>query len=98
MKSVFKKDRFQKARGPSKLLQIICASCSHSICLYQKDGPGLLKRMYLDRMSGITDFPENLICTSCKKVLGHKYIYEKENRPAYRLFMGAVAKKISKTS
>jgi len=32
----------------------------------------------------------------CKRLLGIKYIYEKEKRPAYRLFVGAVVKKIVK--
>ena len=74
------------------------------VCFYQKDGPGLLKRMYIDRMSGgrrienlqektIKQLPQ-LICANCKKVLGVPYIYEKEKRPAYRLFVGAISKKI----
>mgnify|MGYP001604765282 CR=1 FL=1 len=95
MKSVFKKDRFQKARGPSKLLQIICSSCNHLICLYQKDGPGLLKRIYLDRIQDLSEFPKQLICSNCHKILGTQYIYEKENRLAYRLVLGSIAKRIS---
>ena len=60
--------------------------------------------MYVDRMHGdkriadlvgksVKTFP-NLTCSNCKKVLGVPYTYEKEKRPAYRLFVGAVAKKI----
>ena len=49
---VLKSDKFKKARGgPSMLLEIFCSACKAKVCLYQKDGPGLLKRMYLDRIS-----------------------------------------------
>jgi hypothetical protein len=66
-----KHDKYRKARGGySRLLEIHCEHCSHVIALYQKDGPGSLKRL-----------------------LGIPYIYEKEKRPAFRLFQGSVTKK-----
>ncbi|MFO0881830.1 MAG: hypothetical protein U0491_00010 [Candidatus Saccharimonadales bacterium] len=37
-----------------------------------------------------------LSCSHCGKELGLYFIYEKEKRPAYRLFAGAIAKKIVK--
>jgi hypothetical protein len=79
-------------------LAVSCAKCKTQIVLYQKDGPGILKRMYIDRIVE----PKNaalmgkLVCKKCKEVLGVSIVYKKENRPAYRLFEGAVMKKIIK--
>ena len=66
--------------------------------IYQKDGPGILKRLYLDRIVSPIDLRDNekLKCKECKTVLGIRTIYKKENRPAYSLFAGAVEKKIVK--
>lgn len=66
--------------------------------VYQKDGPGILKRVYFDRIVFPTDLNEkkNLECKKCKTVLGVPIIYEKENRLTYRLFVGAIEKKIIK--
>lgn len=33
------------------MLLIACQKCGSAICTYQKDGPGNLRRMYIDRMS-----------------------------------------------
>lgn len=96
----FKKDKYRRARGGySRLLQISCEKCGNVVALYQKDGPGPLKRMYLDRImepSNITD--KNFVCGKCEHLLGVRYIYEKEKRPAFRLFEGAITKKIVKAS
>jgi hypothetical protein len=61
--------------------------------------------MYLDRISGLNfeglhsqqlrEIPQ-LICKVCKHHLGTPMIYEKEDRLAYRLFVGAVSKRIVK--
>ena len=100
MKSrILKSDKFKKARGgPSRLLEICCAKCGARVCLYQKDGIGLLKRMYFDRMIDPTSpiSEKTLVCTKCGAHLGNAMIYEKENRPAFRLELGAVMKKIAK--
>lgn len=100
----FTSDAFKKARGGySRLLEIVCTKCGKRVCLYQKDGPGLLKRMYLDRMferdgsNGVSGSIKNLpqlICHGCKEHLGIPMLYKKEDRPAYRLFVGSVTKKI----
>ena len=96
MKLKLKQDKYRKKRGGhSRLLIISCAKCQSRVALYQKDGPGILKRMYLDRIVE----PQKLtaskfICGKCKEVLGMSIVYKKENRPAYRLFEGAVTKKI----
>ena len=63
---------------------------------YQKDGTGILKRLYLDRMIDYSTTSTKLVCPKCKQVLGVRIIYKKEDRLAYRLFVGAVSKKIVK--
>jgi hypothetical protein len=50
-------------------------------------------RLYVDRMFDLAPNGANLTCAGCKRVLAIKTIYEKERRPAYRLFAGAVIKR-----
>ena len=103
----FKNDKYRKTRGGySRFLNLSCAKCSSHVALYQKDGPGILKRMYLDRIFS----PENLVglegialkkmtpltCQKCKQILGVPFLYDKEDRPTFRLFEGSVSKKIAK--
>ncbi len=91
-----KNDAYSQARGGwSRILDVTCEH-GHHICFYQKDGPGPLKRMYLDRMVDIKPASRVLICPECSRELGLKIIYAKENRPAYRLFQSSVHKKIVK--
>ena len=97
----FKNDQFKKSRGGySRLLDLSCAKCGNHICFYQKDGPGILKRMYLDRISNGDKFSKTskLVCSHCQELIGVQYVYEKENRLAYRIFVGAIIKKIIKSS
>ena len=94
-----KNDRYKKARGGySRLLQINCQKCNSFVCQYQKDGTGNLRRMYIDRITEPT-VSTNKKDLTCKKgyLLGIKMIYEKENRPAFRLFVDSVSKKIIKS-
>lgn len=102
-----KTDRFRKARGGySRFLDISCEHCGTKVLLYQKDGPGSLKRLYLDRIFGPTNLTglqhlplakvPPLACGQCRAVLGVSYIYPKEKRPAFRLFAAAVTKKVVK--
>lgn len=104
----FLKDQYSRNRGgKSAMLEIACAHCGEVICFYQKDGPGMLKRMYCDRIIGPEELAskindcdfkqlEPLVCESCKRVLATPMIYEKEKRLALRLYVGAVkSKKIS---
>lgn len=96
---MLKNDKYRKARGGySRLLDISCENCGKHICFYQKDGPGILKRMYMDRIVGLKklNVKANLLCLNCKEILGVPVVYKKEKRPAYRLFAGAILKKISK--
>lgn len=100
------KDKYTRARGGSaKLYQIFCNKCNHQICIYQKDGPGNLLRMYLDKFVA----PKNLIevfktlktkkdihglnCHFCNELIGVPIIYEKENRLAFRLIPNKIIKK-----
>lgn len=102
----FKKDSYRIARGGrSQFIDLSCDRCGKSIAVYQKDGPGPLKRMYVDRIVG----PELLVrslekvkttkkmpmfnCPSCKEELGVPMIYEKEERLAYKLFQSVLVKK-----
>ena len=80
------------------MLEICYEKCGARVCLYQKDGIGLLKRMYLDRMIGVVpqSNSKTLVCVKCGAHLGNAMIYEKENRPAFRLEMRSVMKKIAK--
>ncbi|MGB4762226.1 MAG: hypothetical protein WBP12_02610 [Candidatus Saccharimonas sp.] len=94
-----KNDKYSNARGGwSRILEITCEKCEELVCFYQKDGPGPLKRMYIDRMINIEPSEPKLQCSKCSHELGIKITYEKEKRPAYRLFQGAVNKKITKQS
>ena len=95
----FKKDKYQRARGGySRFLNLYCSSCKSRLLLYQKDGPGALKRLYVDRIFSkkFSEKTKEFSCKSCKKIIGTFYIYEKENRPAIRLYQDAIFKKISK--
>ena len=90
-----KNDAFRKRRGGNaRLYEIYCEHCDTLICFYQKDGPGILKRLYVDRIHGLIPKEKTLVCTKCKKLIGYRYIFEKETRPAYKLFVEAVRKKL----
>jgi hypothetical protein len=68
-----------------------------SVCTYQKDSPGNLRRMYIDRIIApkVSISRKDLSCSN-GHLLGVKIVYEKENRLAFRLFVDAVRKKIIK--
>lgn len=105
----FKKDKYKKTRGGySRFLNVSCTNCGNFIALYQKDGPGPLKRLYLDRIFA----PQTLVgleektfkklpalaCKKCQQVVGVPFLYRKEKRPSFRLFQGAVSKRIIRIS
>lgn len=93
-----KNDKYKKARGGySRVLDITCQKCGSSICQYQKDGAGNLRRMYVDRIidARVSIARKDLTCSK-GHLLGVKIIYEKEKRPAFRLFVDSVVKKIVK--
>lgn len=95
-----KNDKYKKTRGGySRLLNISCQKCSKSVCYYQKDGSGNLRRMYIDRIiePKVSIAKKDLSCPE-GHLLGVTIIYEKEKRPAFRLFVDAVVKKIVKSN
>lgn len=96
MKTILKQDKYRRARGGhSRVLDLTCSKCATHVAYYQKDGPGILKRMYIDRIIDSKIGRGNLICPKCKELLGIPMVYKKESRSAIRLFEGAVSKKIT---
>ncbi len=102
-----KRGKFKSSRGGySRLLDLYCQKCNSLIATYQKDGPGNLLRLYMDRIM----FPENLVglqykdikdilplkCDKCNFFIGMPYIYDREKRKAFRVVHDAVIKKIRK--
>ncbi|HLC84251.1 MAG TPA: hypothetical protein VJH22_00475 [Candidatus Nanoarchaeia archaeon] len=98
-----KRDEFKKARGTwSRFLHLGCRKCEHLVAVYQKDGPGNLRRLYLDRIFA----PDSLAtlhqqplddlaplkCENCQETLGTPHVYEKEDRKAFRLYQDAIIK------
>lgn len=103
-----KTDKYKKNRGGySRLLEISCEGCGEFLAFYQKDGPGILKRMYLDRIYKSKSYSDlgnvsfkllpQLTRKQCGRLLGVPMVYAKEKRFAFRLFQGAVVKKIVKS-
>ena len=72
------------------MLKLKCRKCKRLFCTYQKDGPGPLRRLYIDRMDPKRT-AKNLKC-SCGAMIGTRYIYKKEKRPAYKLYVDALVR------
>ncbi len=101
-----KRDKYRKKRGGrSDIYQIDCAGCEKTVLVYQKDGLGALLRLYLDRIlwppnlaqlsdevDSVKDF-QSLRCPHCDGMIGVPMIYQRENRPAFRLIRGSIKKK-----
>jgi hypothetical protein len=89
----FKKDKYKNNRGArSRVLDVTCKTCDKHLFYYQKDGPGILKRCYLDRF--IDEKPQTkkeYKCKHCRELLGIYQPYEKETaRPAFRWLVAAI--------
>ena len=105
---LFKRDKYRYNRGDySRFLNIYCNDCKNFILLYQKDGPGILKRLYLDRIfapSTLKDLQnttniniiKNLTCPKCNSLIGIPTVYIKENRYSFNLQQGSIIKKLTK--
>ena len=88
------------------MLNLHCRKCDNIIAIYQKDGPGNLRRLYMDRIIA----PEKLVglqrknikdvspikCSKCGFIVGVPHIHKKEKRKAFRVFRGAIVKRIKK--
>ncbi len=102
-----KRDKYKSSRGGySRLFDICCRQCGNFILVYQKDGPGNLHRLYLDRIlepaelvglqyHSLKDI-DVLKCKKCQALLASAYLYPKEKRPAFRLFQNAIIKQLKK--
>lgn len=93
-----KRDGYMSARGgTSAFLNIYCARCRRWLLLYQKDGPGTLFRLYLDRIHAPEDLKKTkgLTCGHCNTSIGVPMVYKPENRQAFRLIPGAIVRKKS---
>ena len=103
----WKNDTYKQVRGGyARLLAVSCATCGMHLFYYQKDGPGIVKRLYLDRIyqshayaglqhRALQHLP-HLLCLQCGEHLGMPMLYQKEQRLAFRLFAGAVTTRICK--
>lgn len=100
-----RRDKYRESRGGySRVLEINCHDCGDFIALYQKDGPGPLKRLYFDRFIQLksecrleeTSLREvgDLRCRACRKCIGQPCLYRKERRRAFVLRDGSVVKKV----
>ena len=103
----FKKDKYKSARGShSRLLNLHCRVCDKVIAVYQKDGPGNLRSLYMDsivypnNLTNLENKPLNKIktlkCSKCKEDIATPYIYSKENRKAFKVYQDMIVKKIRK--
>jgi len=106
----FENDSSYKARGgTAKWLVLICAKCKSDICFYQKDGPGNIFRLYLDRIADsganylFKNLEENeiqkLTCANCGSIIATPMTYGKDAKPrlALRLIESGVEKIAIKT-
>ena len=98
------KDKYLNARrGTAKIVNVSCINCGKKLFTYQKDGPGWLKRCYLNRildngkLSDIKDFQKmkNLIC-SCGEIIGTP-MRHKDKRLAFKLIRGKFKRTINKS-
>ncbi|MFZ6015969.1 MAG: hypothetical protein ACOYUZ_06505 [Patescibacteria group bacterium] len=88
------------------MLNLHCRKCNTIFATYQKDGPGNLHRLYMDRimspekLAGLENKPikniQPIKCPNCNFIVGMPYIYKKENRKAFRVFQDAIIKRIKK--
>ena len=68
----WKNDTYRQARGGyARLLAVHCATCGTHLFSYQKDGPGIVKRLYLDR---IYQSSAHTYCMSLRNFLGGKQL------------------------
>jgi hypothetical protein len=104
-----KKDKYLRERGgTAKIINVSCDKCGKLIFVYQKDGPGWLKRCYLNRIVSPKEYAslskkikdpkelKPLIC-QCGFNLGSP-IKHKDGRIAYHLIRGNFKRTINKGS
>ena len=91
-----KRDKYSDKRGGnSKVLMIRCKQDNFELALYQKDGPGPLKRLYLDRViEPSLKAGHELVCKKCKQQVAVPYIYADEKRQALMIEAGSITQQV----
>lgn len=83
-----KRDKYFKKRGSySRIIKVKCAKCNKTLFEYQKDGPGWLKRCYLNRIISKTKFNPSKKLKCCGVIIGLP-IKHKDGRDAFKLVRG----------
>jgi len=103
LKMPIKKDKYLNARGGTvKFVDVSCTNCGEMFSVYQKDGPGWLKRCYLNRIIessfyGIKKVEDikNLTC-SCGNTIGTP-MKHKDGRLAFKLIRGNFVRTLNKS-
>lgn len=102
-----KKDKYLRKRGgAAKIVNVSCADCGKLLFVYQKDGPGGLKRCYLNRIISPEKLHhdktikepkdlKNLKC-DCGVILGSP-IKHKDGRLAFHLIRGKFKRTLNKS-
>jgi len=84
----FIQDAYQARRGgSSRVLDVCCEGCAKHVTFYQKDGPGSLRRMYVDRFIDMTPAGDELCCPHCQRVLGISYHVCQRKPPGLSVFL-----------
>ena len=103
------KDKFFRMKGKTaKIINVSCSFCGNCVFIYQKDGPGWLKRCYFNRILEPPEYAQkakektltpaslqNLSC-SCGVVLGSPIMY-KDGRLAFSLIRGTFKRTLNKS-
>ncbi len=105
-----KKDKyFRKRGGTAKIVNISCMKCGKLLFIYQKDGPGWLKRCYFNRIISPEKYEklqrdknikesknmQNLKC-SCGIIIGSP-MKHKDGRLAFHLIRGKFKRTLNKS-
>jgi hypothetical protein len=81
-----KRDKYFRKRGSYfRIIKVKCSKCGKVLFLYQKDGPGWLKRCYLNRIISKNKFKPGKL--KCCQIIGLP-IKHKDGREAYKLIRG----------
>lgn len=89
------------------MIDVSCANCGQKLLFYQKDGPGWLKRCYLNRIFGVEKWAQlqhdakiktpkdmpNLVC-DCGNLIGNPMVH-KDGRLAFHLIRGSFKRRRS---
>jgi RNase P subunit RPR2 len=105
------KDKYLRKRGgTAKVVNVSCSNCGKIIFIYQKDGPGWLKRCYLNRILGPEEYSgmhknpsikepkdmKNLICPECGTFIASP-MKHKDGRLAYHLIRKSFKRTLNKS-